>query len=164
MSESLPGANAHIAAALQLCATIDDLPADTQLLPVARVGVIGAGTMGGGIAMNFLSAGIPVTIVEREQAALDRGVEVMGRNYAASVKRGRIEAAEADAAMGRLTPSLDFGALAECDLVIEAVYESMEVKKDVFSRLDTIAKPGAILASNTSYLDVNEIASVTETP
>ena len=164
MSESLPGASAHIAAALQLCATIDDLSADTQRLPIARVGVIGAGTMGGGIAMNFLSAGIPVTIVEREQAALDRGVEVMGRNYAASVKRGRIDAAEADAAMARLSPSLDFDALAECDLVIEAVYESMEVKKDVFFRLDGIAKAGAILASNTSYLDVNEIASVTARP
>ena len=164
MSDPLPGANAHIAAALQLCAKIDDLPSDTPLLPIARVGVIGAGTMGGGIAMNFLSAGIPVTMVEREQAALDRGVEVMGRNYAASVKRGRIDAAEAEAAMAQLSPSLDFGALADCDLVIEAVYESMEVKKDVFTRLDGIAKPGAILASNTSYLDVNEIASVTTRP
>jgi 3-hydroxyacyl-CoA dehydrogenase len=164
MSDPLPGALPHIEAALKLCATIDDLPADTPLLPIARVGVIGAGTMGGGIAMNFLSAGIPVTIVEREQAALDRGVEVMGRNYAASVKRGRIEAAEAEAAMARLTPSLDFNALADCDLVIEAVYESMDVKKDVFARLDGIAKPGAILASNTSYLDVNEIASVTRRP
>ena len=163
-SEPLPGAQAHIEAALKLCATIDDLPADTPLLPIARVGVIGAGTMGGGIAMNFLSAGIPVTIVEREQAALDRGVEVMGRNYAASVKRGRIDAAEADAAMARLSPNLDFAALATCDLVIEAVYESMDVKKDVFTRLDVIAKPGAILASNTSYLDVNEIASVTTRP
>jgi 3-hydroxyacyl-CoA dehydrogenase len=109
---------------------------DTPLLPIAKVGVIGAGTMGGGITMNFLSAGIPVTIVEREQAALDRGVAVMGRNYEASVKRGRIEAADAAAAMARLTPSLDFDDLADCDLVIEAVYESMEVKKDVFGRLD----------------------------
>lgn len=164
MSDPLPGAQAHIEAALKLSATIDDLPADTALIPIRRVGVIGAGTMGGGIAMNFLSAGIPVTIVEREQEALDRGAGVMRRNYEASVKRGRIEAAEAEAAMARLTPSLTFDSLADCDLVIEAVYESMEVKKDVFTRLDAIVKPGAILASNTSYLDIDEIAAVTKRP
>ncbi len=164
MTDALPGAKDHIAAALALCAKIDDLPADTPLIAINKVGVIGAGTMGGGIAMNFLSAGIPVTIVEREQAALDRGVAVMGKNYEASVKRGRIEAAVAEAAMARLNPSLEFGSLADCDLVIEAVYESMEVKKDVFGRLDAIVKPGAILASNTSYLDVNEIASATKRP
>ena len=164
MSEPLPGAQAHIEAALKLCAVIDDLPADTALIPIAKVGVIGAGTMGGGITMNFLSAGIPVTLVEREQAALDRGVAVMGKNYAASVRRGRIEEADAQAAMARLTPSLGFEALADCDLVIEAVYESMEVKHDVFSRLDQIVKPGAILASNTSYLNVDEIAAATTRP
>lgn len=164
MTDALPGAKDHIAAALALCAKIDDLPADTPLIAVGKVGVIGAGTMGGGIAMNFLSAGIPVTMVEREQAALDRGVAVMGKNYEASVKRGRIEAAVAEAAMARLTPSLEFESLADCDLVIEAVYESMEVKKDVFGRLDAIVKPGAILASNTSYLDVNEIAGATKRP
>ena len=157
MSEPLPGALNHIQQALALSSRIDHLPADTPLRPIGRVGVIGAGTMGGGIAMNFLTAGIPVTIVEQEQAALDRGVEVMGRNYAASVKRGRIEAADAEAAMARLTPTLDFASLAQADLVIEAVYESMEVKKDVFGRLDAIAKPGAILASNTSYLDIDAI-------
>lgn len=164
MTDALPGAKEHIAAALALCAKIDDLPADTPLIPITKVGVIGAGTMGGGIAMNFLSAGIPVTIVEREQAALDRGVAVMGKNYEASVKRGRIDAAVAEAAMARLTPSLEFESLADCDLVIEAVYESMDVKKDVFSRIDAIVKPGAILATNTSYLDVNEIASATKRP
>jgi len=164
MTDALPGAKDHVAAALALCAKIDDLPADTQLIAINNVGVIGAGTMGGGIAMNFLSAGIPVTIVEREQAALDLGVAVMGKNYEASVKRGRIEAAVAEAAMARLTPSLEFESLADCDLVIEAVYESMEVKKDVFGRLDAIVKPGAILASNTSYLDVNEIAAATKRP
>ena len=164
MSEPLPGAQAHIEAALKVCAVIDDLPADTPLLSIAKVGVIGAGTMGGGIAMNFLTAGIPVTIVEREQEALDRGVAVMGKNYEASVKRGRIEPAVAEAAMAALTPSLSFEALADCDLVIEAVYESMDVKKDVFGRLDAIVKPGAILASNTSYLDVDEIAAATGRP
>ena len=164
MSDPLPGAQAHIEAALKLAATIDALPADTPLIPVRKVGVIGAGTMGGGITMNFLTAGIPVTIVEQEQAALDRGVAVMAKNYEASVKRGRIEPAVAQAAMARLTPSLSFDDLADCDLVIEAVYESMEVKKDVFGRLDKIIKPGAILASNTSYLDVDEIAAATVRP
>ena len=164
MSDPLPGALNHIQQALALSPRIDDLPADTALRSINRVGVIGAGTMGGGIAMNFLTAGIPVTIVEQEQAALDRGVEVIGRNYAASVKRGRIEAGDAEAAMARLTPSLDFSALADADLVIEAVYETMEVKKDVFGRLDAIAKPGAILASNTSYLDVDAIAAATSRP
>ena len=164
MSDPLPGAQAHIEAALALCAKIDDLPADTPLIPVTKVGVIGAGTMGGGIAMNFLTAGIPVTIVEREQAALDKGVATMARNYEASVKRGRIEPAVAQAAMAALIPSLSFEALADCDLVIEAVYESMEVKKDVFGRLDAIVKPGAILASNTSYLNVDTIAAATNRP
>ena len=164
MSDPLPGAQAHIEAALKLAAKIDDLPADTPLIPIAKVGVIGAGTMGGGITMNFLTAGIPVTIVEQEQAALDRGVAVMAKNYEASVKRGRIEATDAAAAMARLTPSLSVDDLAGCDLVIEAVYESMDVKKDVFGRLDKIVKPGAILASNTSYLDVNEIAAATGRP
>ncbi len=164
MSDPLPGAQAHIETALKLCATIDDLPAGTPLLPISKVGVIGAGTMGGGIAMNFLTAGIPVTIVEREQAALDKGVATMAKNYEASVKRGRIEPAVAQAAMAALTPSLSFEALADCDLVIEAVYESMEVKQDVFGRLDAIVKPGAILASNTSYLNVDEIAMATKRP
>ena len=164
MSDPLPGAQAHIADALKLCAKIDDLPAHTPLLPIAKVGVIGAGTMGGGIAMNFLTAGIPVTTVEREQAALDRGVATMAKNYDASVKRGRIEPAVAEAAMAALTPSLTFDALADCDLVIEAVYESMDVKKDVFGRLDAVVKPGAILASNTSYLDVDAIAAATKRP
>jgi 3-hydroxyacyl-CoA dehydrogenase len=164
MSDPLPGAQAHIEAALKLCARIDNLPADTPLIPIITVGVIGAGTMGGGIAMNFLTAGIPVTMVEREQEALDRGMGVMARNYEASVKRGRIEAAVAEAAMARLTPSLAFEALADCDLVIEAVYESMEIKKEVFARLDGIVKQGAILASNTSYLNVDEIASATKRP
>lgn len=164
MSDPLPGAQAHIATALKLAARVDDLPADTPLIPIRKVGVIGAGTMGGGIAMNFLTAGIPVTIVEQEQAALDRGVGVMARNYEASVKRGRIEAADAETAMARLSPSLGFDDLADCDLVIEAVYESMDVKQDVFARFDAIVKPGAILASNTSYLDIDAIAQATGRP
>lgn len=164
MSDPVTGAKEHIDAARKLAATIDDIPSDTQLLPINRVGVIGAGTMGGGITMNFLTAGIPVTIVEMTQEALDRGVATMRKNYENTVKRGKMEAADAEAAMGRLTPTLDFNALAEADLVIEAVYESMDVKKDVFGRLDKVAKPGAILASNTSYLDIDEIAAATSRP
>ena len=164
MSDPLPGAKDHIDAARIAAATIDDLPGDTALIAINQVGVIGAGTMGGGIAMNFLTAGIPVTIVEREQEALDKGVAVMRRNYENSVKRGKIDAGAAEAAMARLTPSLDFGALASADLIIEAVYESMDVKKDVFGRLYAIAKPGAILASNTSYLNVDTIAQATRRP
>ncbi len=164
MSDPITGAREHIDAARQAAAVIADIPADTPLIPINRVGVIGAGTMGGGITMNFLTAGIPVTIVETAQDALDRGVATIRRNYEATVKKGKMDAAQAEAAMGRLTPTLDFAALAEADLVIEAVYENMDVKKDVFTRLDAIAKPGAILASNTSYLDVDEIAAVTSRP
>ena len=114
--------------------------------------------------MNFLTAGIPVTIVEAEQANLDRGVATIARNYANSVKRGKLSEDEAEQAMALLTPSLVFDDLGSADLVIEAVYENMDLKKEIFAKLDTIAKPGAILASNTSYLDVDEIAAVTARP
>ena len=126
--------------------------------------MIGAGTMGGGISMNFLSAGIPVTIVEMAQDALDRGTGVMRKNYEASAAKGRMTGEQVEKAMGLLNPTLDFEALADCDLIIEAVFETMEIKKEVFGRLDKIAKPGAILASNTSYLNVDEIAASTSRP
>ena len=119
--------------------------------------------MGGGIAMNFLAAGIPVTIVETSREPLDRGVSIMRRNYENSARRGRLTMAEVEERMGRLAPSLDFGALAGADLVIEAVYENMDLKKSVFERLDGVAKPGAILASNT-YLDIDKIAAKTKRP
>lgn len=157
-------AQRHIFFAERQAAKIDDVPADTPLRPIKRVGVIGAGTMGGGIAMNFLSAGIPVTIVEMAQEALDRGAGVIRKNYEATAAKGRMKPEQVDAAMAALTPTLDFDALADCDLVIEAVYETMEVKKEIFTRLDAIAKPGAILASNTSYLDIDEIAACTKRP
>jgi 3-hydroxyacyl-CoA dehydrogenase len=143
---------------------IEGLPENTEPRPINRVGVIGAGTMGGGISMNFLSAGIPVTIVEMGQEALDRGTGLMRKNYDASAAKGKLTEAQVSKAMGQLTPTLDFSALADCDLIIEAVYENMEVKKEVFGRLDRIAKPGAILASNTSYLDINEIAASISRP
>jgi 3-hydroxyacyl-CoA dehydrogenase len=109
--------------------------------------------------MNFLSAGVPVTIVEMAQEALDRGTGTIRKNYEATAAKGRMTAEQVEGAMGLLKPTLNFDDLAECDLIIEAVYESMDVKKDVFGRLDKIAKPGAILASNTSYLNVDEIAA-----
>jgi 3-hydroxyacyl-CoA dehydrogenase len=145
-------------------AKIEGLPENTEARPIHKVGVIGAGTMGGGISMNFLSAGIPVTIVEMGQEALDRGTSVMRRNYEASAAKGKLTAEQVEKAMGYLQPTLDFAALADCDLIIEAVYENMDVKKEVFGRLDKIAKPGAILASNTSYLNINEIAASISRP
>lgn len=143
---------------------VDDIPADTPLIDIKKVGIIGAGTMGGGIAMNFLSAGIPVTILEMKQEALDRGTGTMRKNYEATAKKGRMTADQVEQAMGLLTPTLEYDDLADCDLVIEAVYESMDVKKDVFGKLDEVVKEGAILASNTSYLDINEIATATKRP
>ena len=145
-------------------AKIDNLPEGTKPRDVQRVGVIGAGTMGGGISMNFLSAGIPVTIVEMSQDALDRGTSVMRKNYEASAAKGKLTAAQVEKATGLLNRTLDFEALAHCDLIIEAVYEDMAVKKEIFGRLDKIAKPGAILASNTSYLNVDEIAASISRP
>src|SRR5688572_8252256 len=143
---------------------IEGLPEDTKAREIKRVGVIGAGTMGGGISMNFLSAGIPVTIVEMAQEALDRGTGVMRRNYEASAAKGRMSGEQVEQALGLLNPTLDFGALADCDLIIEAVFEQMEVKKDIFTRLDQVVKQGAILASNTSYLNIDEIAGSTSRP
>ena len=145
-------------------AKIENIPEDTQPRSVKKVGVIGAGTMGGGISMNFLSAGIPVTIFEMNQEALDRGTGVMRKNYEATASKGRMTGEQVEKAMGLLSPTLDFGALADCDLIIEAVFEQMDVKKDIFTRLDQTVKQGAILASNTSYLNINEIASVTSRP
>ena len=143
---------------------IPGLPEETPTRPVRAVGIVGAGTMGGGIAMNFLNAGIPVTIVEANGANLDRGVGIIRRNYEATAAKGRLKPGDVEARMGLLTPSLDMGDLGQADLVIEAIFEDMALKKDTFARLDRIAKPGAILASNTSYLDVDEIASATARP
>ena len=145
-------------------AKIDGLPEDTHPRAIQKVGVIGAGTMGGGISMNFLSAGIPVTIVEMGQEALDRGTGLMRKNYEGTAAKGKLTTEQVSKAMGLLSPTLDFSALADCDLIIEAVYENMDVKKEVFGRLDKIARPGAILASNTSYLNIDEIAASISRP
>ena len=164
MMGSQSAAQRHLFFAERQAAKIEGLAADVALRDIKSVGVIGAGTMGGGISMNFLSAGIPVTIVEMAQEALDRGVGVIRKNYEASAAKGRFTADKVEAMMGLLTPSLDMAALADCDLIIEAIYENMDVKKEVFGKLDGIAKPGAILASNTSYLNVDTIASATSRP
>lgn len=164
MFGSQSAAQRHIFFAERQAAKIDGLPKDTQLRDVKKVGIIGAGTMGGGIMMNFLQKGIPCTIVEMQQDALDRGLGVVRKNYDASAAKGRFKPEQVEAMMGLITPSLSLDDLADCDLIIEAVYENMDVKKDIFGKLDKIAKPGAILASNTSYLDIDEIATATSRP
>jgi len=143
---------------------IPDIGKDVATIPANSVGVIGAGTMGGGITMNFLNVGIPVTLVEMNQAALDRGVGLIRKNYENTAKKGRITEAQVEERMALITPKIGLEALAEVDLVIEAVFEEMGVKKDVFGKLDAICKQGAILASNTSFLDIDEIAAATSRP
>ena len=138
---------------------IPDVPEDTPTVEVAKVGIIGAGTMGGGIAMNFANVGIPVVLVETQKAALDRGLAVVRKNYENSAKRGRFTTEQVEQRMALLKGSLQMEDLADCDLVIEAVFENMAIKKEIFGKLDRICKPGAVLATNTSALDVNEIAS-----
>jgi 3-hydroxyacyl-CoA dehydrogenase len=148
----------------RLANKIPDVPKDTPLRPIESVGILGAGTMGGGIAMSYSNAGIPVTIVEVAQEALDKGLEVVKKNYYRSVKSGRFTEADVDERLGRINGTLDFSALADCDLVIEAVFENMDLKKEIFGKLDSTCKQGAILATNTSTLDVDEIAAATSRP
>ncbi|MFT4615407.1 MAG: 3-hydroxyacyl-CoA dehydrogenase [Bacteroidia bacterium] len=148
----------------RMAGKVPGLPADTQERPITTVGVIGAGTMGGGIAMNMVNVGIPVTLVETKQAALDRGLGVIRRNYENTARKGRISNDDVEVRMGLITGSLDLQDLAPCDLVIEAVFENMAVKKQIFRELDSIAREGAILASNTSALNLNEIAMATTRP
>jgi 3-hydroxyacyl-CoA dehydrogenase len=164
MFGSQSAAQRHIFFAERKASKIDGIASDIALRPIAKVGVIGAGTMGGGITMNFLSAGIAVTIVEQAEDALNRGVGVIRKNYEASAAKGRLSSEQVEKAMGLLTPSLSLDDLADCDLIIEAIFENMDVKKQVFGKLDAIAKSGAILASNTSYLNVDEIAASTSRP
>jgi 3-hydroxyacyl-CoA dehydrogenase len=143
---------------------IPDVPASIETIPVHKVGVIGAGTMGGGITMNFVNAGLPVTIVETSQEALDRGLKVVRGNYERSARNGRFTMDEVERRMALITPSLSYDDFADVDMVVEAVFERMDIKKDVFARLDAICKPGAVLATNTSFLNIDEIASATNRP
>jgi 3-hydroxyacyl-CoA dehydrogenase len=143
---------------------IPDVPDDTPVRKVAQVAVIGAGTMGGGISMNFLNAGIPVTILETKQEALDRGLATIRRNYEGQVKKGKLKQDKLDQRMALLKTTLSYDDIADADLVIEAVFEEMGVKEQVFKKLDAVVKKGAILASNTSTLDVDKIAAFTKRP
>jgi len=145
-------------------AKIPDVPRDTPQIEINSVGILGAGTMGGGIAMNFANAGIPVQLVERNDEALERGLGVVRKNYERTASRGRISSDDVETRMGLISGSTDMGNFAECDMIIEAVFEDMDLKKSVFADLDQICKPGALLASNTSALNVNEIAAVTKRP
>jgi 3-hydroxyacyl-CoA dehydrogenase len=145
-------------------AKIPDVPADTPVKDVKKAAVIGAGTMGGGIAMNFANVGIPVTVVEVKQEALDRGLAVVRKNYENTASKGRMTTQDVERRVGLITGTTDFNAVRDADIVIEAVFEEMPVKKEVFAKLDGIAKPDAVLATNTSTLDVNEIASATKRP
>ncbi|MEZ5648934.1 MAG: 3-hydroxyacyl-CoA dehydrogenase NAD-binding domain-containing protein [Burkholderiaceae bacterium] len=164
MNSPVSRAMRHVFAAERACAKIPDVPADTPERKIGRVAVIGAGTMGGGISMNFLNAGIPVVILETKQEALDRGLATIRRNYETTLKRGKLTQDQLDERMGLLRPTLDYADIADCDLVIEAVFEDMGVKQQVFEKLDATMKPGAILASNTSTLDVDRIAAFTKRP
>ncbi len=143
---------------------VPDIDPATPRRTIKKVGVIGAGTMGGGISMNFLTAGISVLMVETRADALERGIGVMRKNYQNSANKGRFPQEEVEARMGRVTGTLSMEDLADCDLVIEAVFEDMDLKKKIFADLDRIMKPGAILATNTSALDIDEIASATSRP
>jgi 3-hydroxyacyl-CoA dehydrogenase len=154
----------HLFMAERAASKIPDVPADTPQREIKSVAVIGAGTMGGGISMNFLNAGIPVKILEMKQEALDRGIATIRKNYEAQVKKGKLKADKYDQRMGLLSTTLDYNDLKDADLVIEAVFEEMGVKQKVFEKLDEVMKPGAILASNTSTLDVNKIAAFTKRP
>ena len=154
----------HIFAAERAASKIPDVGSDVKPRAVNKVAVIGAGTMGGGISMNFLNAGIPVTILETKQEALDRGLATIRKNYESQVKRGKLKQDKYEQRMALLTPTLKYEDIADADLVIEAVFEEMGVKEQVFKKLDEVMKPGAILASNTSTLDVDKIAAFTKRP
>ncbi|NBB51161.1 3-hydroxyacyl-CoA dehydrogenase [Rhizobium sp. CRIBSB] len=157
-------AQVHLFFAERLAAKVDGLSPDVRPRKIASVGVIGAGTMGGGIAMSCVSAGLPVTLLDATQDGLDAGMEKVRANYAISVQRGSRSQAQVDASIALIKPSMDYADLADCDIVIEAVFENMEIKKQIFTRLDEVLKPGAVLASNTSALSIDAIASVTSRP
>jgi len=154
----------HAFFAMRAAAKIPDVPGSTPLRAIESVAVIGAGTMGGGIAMNFANAGVPVTVLEPTQAALDKGLATVRRNYESTLRKGRLTQDEFDERLRKIAGTLSYDDIKDADLIIEAVFEDMEVKKQVFEKLDKVAKSGAILASNTSTLDLNRIAAFTQRP
>lgn len=154
----------HVFNAERRAADIPDIPKDTPVRDIKSAALIGAGTMGGGIAMNFANAGIPVQLVETSREALDRGIEIIKKNYAATVSKGRLTQDKMDACMALITPADGYEDIGDADIVIEAVFEEMGIKKEVFGKLDKVCKPDAILATNTSTLDVDEIAAATGRP
>jgi len=154
----------HLFTSQRAASKIPDVPNDTPTREIKQVAVIGAGTMGGGITMNFLNAGIPVKMLETKQEALDRGIATIKKNYESQVKKGKLKEDKYAQRMALLTTTLSYDDLKDADMVIEAVFEEMGVKETVFKQLDAVMKPGAILASNTSTLDVNQIANFTKRP
>ncbi len=164
-SERLPDDNRlYIEAAIAQAACLDGVPANTPLLPVRRIGIVGAGTMGCGIAMSFANAGLPVKVVESQPAALGKGLTSIRESYERNGQRGTVPQGAIEHRVSLIQGALDLSVLADCDLIIEAVYEDLELKKSVFRQLDSIAGPGAILASNTSGLDIDELARATSRP
>jgi 3-hydroxyacyl-CoA dehydrogenase len=154
----------HAFFAERAASKIPDVPEETPTRPIRSAAVIGAGTMGGGIAMNFANAGIPVTVLEVKQDALEKGLAVVRKNYEGSAKKGRLTAAQVEERMGLIKPTMSYADVAQADIVVEAVFEDLKVKEAVFQKLDEVAKPGAILASNTSTLDLDKIAAFTRRP
>jgi 3-hydroxyacyl-CoA dehydrogenase len=164
MQSTQSAALRHLFFAERMSSKIKGLPKDTQLKDIKRVGIIGGGTMGGGIAMNFVNANIPVTLLEINDEALQRGKDIIAKNYAMTVKKGKLTTEIAAQRQTLIAGTTDYNDLADMDLVIEAVFENLSIKKQVFAKLDSVCKPGAILASNTSYQDVNLIAESTSRP
>ena len=154
----------HIFFGERTAGKILDVPKDTETQKIGSAGVVGSGTMGGGIAMNFANAGIPVIVLDQDEKNLERGIGVIEKNYQMMVDRGRLSQEMKDGVMSLITPSLNYEDLAECDIVVEAVYENLELKQEIFKKLDDVVKGDAILASNTSGLDIDAISSVTERP
>ncbi len=164
MSGSQSEAQRYYFFAERQAAKIPDIPKETPQLEITQVGIIGAGTMGGGITMNFVNIGVPVTLVEVDPEGLDRGLKAIRKNYEVSASRGKMTAADIEQRMSLITGSTNLEDVSGSDLVIEAVFENMDLKKEIFSKLTTICKPDAIIASNTSYLNIDEIAAMTGRP
>src|SRR5262249_9435342 len=154
----------HVFFGERVVGKVPGIPKDTPLIPIKRAAVVGAGTMGGGITMTYANAGIPVLLKEVTQEALDKGMATITKNYAATVKKGRLTQSQMDERLARIQPTLSYDKFGEADIVVEAVFEGMELKKKVFAELDKVARPDAILASNTSTLDVDQIVSATSRP